>query len=206
MFGGAFLAGLGRGAGGADGGGATLIGRCGAAWLWPAVPGRGPGDAPPEGAGLGAVPTVCAADVLVGAGFGAPLTGAGVLRETAAGASDGFGWAATGFAGAGESDGFGAAGAGVAGTMLGRALGRGGNGVARTTGAVEGAGDGTAVGGTFTETATGPTVGTVTGAAGISAAGWVSTMFCVGAGCGWGEVCGIGSGFGGAVGAVLASS
>jgi hypothetical protein len=205
MFGGAFLAGLGFGAGGGDGGTATEIGRCGAALLFPALPGRGPGDAPPEGAGLGALPTVCAWAVLVGAGLGLPLTGAGVVRARAAGAADGFGATGAGLAGAG--DGLGTGGADVAtGLMLGRALGWGGNGVARTTGALDGAGEGTAVGGTFTETATGPTVGIVTGAAGSCAAGCGSTMFCVGCGCGCGVVCGTGSGLGGAFGAVLANS
>lgn len=205
IFGGAFLAAFGLGAGRGDGGAATAIGRWGATRLCPAAPGRGPGEAPPEGAGFGALPTVCACAVLVGAGFGLPLTGAGVVRAIAAGTAEGLGATGAGFAGAG--DGLGTAGAAVGtGFALGRAVGRAGSGVARTSGAVEGAGEGTAVGGTLTDTATGPTVGTVTGAAGICAAGCVSTTFCVGAGCGCGVVCGIGSGFGGAVGAVFANS
>src|SRR5580704_4868972 len=126
-----------------DGSGRISIGRGGAAlWVGP-VPVRGPGEAPPLGAGLGAAPPVRAtAAVLVGLGLGTPLTGAGLARAMAA-------IVGTGFA---------IAGAGVAGLALGSGLGAGGLGEARATGAVEGAGEGAAVGGGFNATATGPTV------------------------------------------------
>jgi len=177
-----------RGAGAAVGG--TAIGRCGALRPAAALP-RGPGDAPPLGAGLGAVPAVrVTAVVLVALGFGTPVTGAGVLRAMAAGAVEGLG----------------TAGAGVAGRKLGCVLGCGGRGVARAAGAAEAAGEGTAVGGGLTDTAIGPMVGMLTGAAGTALAGRVSKMFCVGWGFGCGVVCGIGRGLGGALGAVFASS
>jgi hypothetical protein len=60
-----------------DGSGRIAIGRGGAAlWAGP-LPVRGPGEAPPLGAGFGAVPAVRAtAAVLVALGLGTPLTGA----------------------------------------------------------------------------------------------------------------------------------
>jgi hypothetical protein len=62
--------------------------------------------------------------------------------------------------------GFGIVGAGVAALTLGFGLGADGLGDAWATGAVEGAGDGAAVGGSFNATAIGPTVGMLTGAEG----------------------------------------
>jgi hypothetical protein len=136
-----------------DGAGRTAIGRGGAAlWVGPA-PVRGPGEAPPLGAGFGAVPAVrTIAAVLVGLGLGTPLTGAGLARAMAAKVGAGFG----------------IAGEGVAARALGCGLGAGGLGEARAIGAVEGAGDGAAVGGGFNATAIGPTVGMLTGAEGTS--------------------------------------
>jgi hypothetical protein len=136
-----------------DGAGRTAIGRDGAGFSTGPLPVRGPGEAPPLGAGFGAVPAVRATTaVLVGLGLGTPLTGAGLARamETAVGT------------------GLGSAGAGVAGLALGRAVGATGLGEALATGAVEGTGDGAAVGGAFNATAIGPTVGMLTGADGTS--------------------------------------
>jgi hypothetical protein len=54
--------------------GRISIGRSGVRAFLRAAPGRGPGDAPPLGPGLGAVPAVRAtAVVLVGLGFGTPV-------------------------------------------------------------------------------------------------------------------------------------
>jgi hypothetical protein len=136
-----------------DGAGCTAIGRGGAALRTGPLPVRGPGEAPPLGAGFGAVPPVRATTaVLVGLGLGTPLTGAGLARAIEAAVGTGFG----------------SAGAGVAGLALGRAVGAAGFGDARATGDVEGAGDGAAVGGAFNATAIGPTVGMLTGAEGTS--------------------------------------
>ena len=136
-----------------DGAGCTAIGRGGAALRIGPLPVRGPGEAPPLGAGFGAVPLVRATTaVLVGLGLGTPLTGAGLARAIEAAVGTGFG----------------SAGAGVAGLALGRAVGAAGFCEARATGAVEGAGDGAAVGGAFNATAIGPTVGMLTGADGTS--------------------------------------
>ncbi|MGB8965343.1 MAG: hypothetical protein WCB99_06860, partial [Candidatus Cybelea sp.] len=53
--------------------GRTSIGRTGALLLRVPAPGRGPGEAPPLGPGLGARPAVLAtAVVLVGLGLGTP--------------------------------------------------------------------------------------------------------------------------------------
>jgi hypothetical protein len=60
-----------------DGSGRIAIGRGGAALRAGPLPVRGPGEAPPLGAGFGAVPAVRAtAAVLVALGLGTPLTGA----------------------------------------------------------------------------------------------------------------------------------
>jgi hypothetical protein len=139
-----------------DGVGRTAIGRGTAGFAAGPFPDRGPGEAPPLGAGFGAVPAVRAtAAVLVGLGLGTPLTGAVVARATAAGVGEAFG----------------ATGAGVTACALGCALGTGDLGVARGSGARDGAGEGASVGGGFTATAIGPTVGTLTGAAGTCALG-----------------------------------
>jgi len=136
-----------------DGAARTAIGRGGAAFSTGPLPVRGPGEAPPLGAGFGAVPAVRATTaVLVGLGLGTPLTGAGLARAMEAAVGTGLG----------------SAGAGVAGLALGRAVGAAGLGEARATGAVEGTGDGATVGGGFNATAIGPTVGMLTGAEGTS--------------------------------------
>jgi hypothetical protein len=144
--------------------------------------------------------------VLVGLGFGTPERWAGASEARAAGAvvARGAGLARATAAAVGEA--WGTAGAGVAGRTVARTIGAGGFGDGRVDATLVGAGDGAAVGGGFNATATGPTVGTLTGAAGISWRGCISKTFCVGCGFGWGVCSGIGRGFGGAVGAVFASS
>lgn len=187
MFGGALVA-LCRPAARAAGTGVgrIAIGRAGARSVFAAAPGCGPGEAPPLGPGLGAVPAVraTAAAVVVGLGLGTPVRCAGAADARTAGAVDalGAGVARAGAAAVGEA--FGTAGAGVAAATVARTMGAGGFGEGRADGAAVGAGDGAAVGGTFTATATGTAVGTLTGAAGISGLGWVSKTFCVG--CGFG--------------------
>lgn len=187
--------------------GRISIGRWGARAVFSALPALGPGDGPPLGPGLGADPAVLAtAVVLVGLGFGTPLRGAGAVEARVAGAGFALGMAVARAMAAVVGEAFGTGGAGVAGRCVARATGAGGFGDGCADGALVGAGDGTAVGGTLTATAIGPTVGTLTGAAGISLRGCVSKTFCVGWGFGCGDCCGIGRGFGGAVGAILASS
>lgn len=187
MFG-AALAGFGRlGARAAGTGvGRIAIGRAGARTVLAAAPGCGPGEAPPLGPGLGAVPAVraTAAAVVVGLGLGTPGRCAGTAEARTAGAAEalGAGLARAGAAAVGEA--FGIAGAGVAAATVARTTGAGGFGEGRAEGAAVGAGDGAAVGGAFTATATGAAVGTLTGAAGISGLGCVSKTFCVG--CGFG--------------------
>ena len=154
------------------------------------------------------VPHSCAtADAaLVGLGFGTPARSAGASEARAAGAALAVGAAVARATAAAVGDALGSAGAGVAALALARTIGAGGFGERRANGALVAAGDGAAVGGGLTVTATGPIVGTLSGAAGISFRGWVSKTFCVGRGLGCGDCCGIGRGFGGAVGAVFASS
>src|SRR5579862_5414140 len=183
MFGGALVAFgrlVARAAG--NGVGRIAIGRAGALTVFAAVPGWGPGDAPPLGPGLGALPGVraTAAAVVVGLGFGTPERCAGADVARIAGAADalGAGLARAGAAAVGEA--FGTAGAGVAAATVARTTGAGGLGDGRADGAAVGAGDGAAVGGAFTATATGATVATLTGAAGISGLACVSKIFCVG--------------------------
>ncbi len=188
--------------------GRISIGRAAALTLFAAAPGRGPGEGPPLGPGLGARPALLAtADAaLVGLGFGTPARSAGASEARAAGAALAVGAAVARATAAAVGDALGSAGAGVAALALARTIGAGGFGERRANGALVAAGDGAAVGGGLTVTATGPIVGTLSGAAGISFRGWVSKTFCVGRGLGCGDCCGIGRGFGGAVGAVFASS
>src|ERR1700729_2618194 len=145
------------------GGGRTSIGRAGARTLLEAAPGRGPGEAPPLGPGLGAVPAVRATDVvLVGLGFGTPVRGAGGSEARATGAAVACGAALARAIAADVGEARGRAGAGVAARAVGRSTGAGGFGDGRADGALVGAGEGATVGGTFTATETGATVGTVT--------------------------------------------
>lgn len=183
MFGGAFVAFgrvVARGAG--TGVGRISIGRSGARTVLVAAPGCGPGDAPPLGPGLGALPAVraTAAAVVVGLGLGTPARCAGAVEARTAGAAEalGAGLARDGAAAVGEA--LGTAGAGVAAIAVARTTGAGGFGEGRADGAAVGAGDGAAVGGTFTATESGATVATFAGAAGISGLGCVSKIFCVG--------------------------
>lgn len=201
-----FAAGVTRAAGAAVG--RISTGRTGAGALFGATPGLGPGEAPPLGPGLGAVPEVraTAAAVLVGLGFGTPERLAGASEARATGAAVALGAAVDGVTAAAVGDAFGWTGTGVAACALACTTGAAGFGEGRTTRATVGTGDGAAVGGGFKATATGPAVGTLTGAAGISLRGVVSKTFWVGCGFGCGVCCGIGRGFGGAVGAVFASS
>ncbi len=170
MFGALFALGAGvtRAAGGAVG--RIWTGRAGAGALLGATPGRGPGDAPPLGPGLGAVPGVraTAAAVLVGLGLGTPVRFAGASEARTAGAAVAFGAEVARATAAVVGDAWGTAGAGVAARGLARTIGGAGFGEGGATRAVVGIGDGAAVGGGFTATATGPAVGTLTGAAGIS--------------------------------------
>jgi hypothetical protein len=180
MFGGALVA-LGRvvARDAGTGVGRIVMGRAGARTVFEAAPGCGPGDAPPLGPGLGAVPVVraTAAAVVVGLGLGTPDRCAGAAEARTAGAAEalGAGLARAGAAAVGEA--FGIAGAGDAAIAVARTTGAGGFGEGRADGAAVGAGDGAAVGGAFTATESGATVGTLTGAAGISGLGCVSKIF-----------------------------
>lgn len=167
--------------------GVIAIGRDGARRFFAAAPGRGPGEAPPLGPGFGAVPAVRAtADaVLVGLGFGTPGRFAGATDARTAGAALALGAAVARATAAAVGEAFGNAGAGVAARALARTSGVAGFEDGRAVGALVGSADGTAVGGGFNATATGPTVGTLIGAAGISFRGLVSKTFCVG--CGFGR-------------------
>ena len=209
MFGGApvgFGRLVARGAG--AGVGRIAIGRSGARTVLAAAPACGPGDAPPLGPGLGALPAVraTAAAVVVGLGLGTPECCAGAVEARTAGAAEALGAGLARAGAAAVGDAFGTIGAGVAATAVARATGAGGFGEGRAEGAAVGAGDAGAVGGAFTATESGATVATFTGAAGISGLGFVSKIFCVGCGFGCGDCCGIGRGLGGAVGATFASS
>ena len=144
--------------------------------------------------------------MLVGLGLGTPETFAGASEARAAGAGLVCGAAVARAIAALVGEAFGTAGGGVAAFGVGRATVPGAFGEGRAEGALVGTGDGAAVGGGLMETATGPTVGTLAGAAGSSVVGRVSKMFAVGCGFGWGVCCGMGRGFGGAVGANRASS
>lgn len=143
--------------------------------------------------------------VLVGLGFGTPARSAGGAEARAAGAGLALGATVARETAAAVGDALGTAGAGD-GRVVARATGCGGFGDGRADGTLVGAGEGIAVGGGFSATETGATVGMLIGAAGISLWGCVSTTFCVGCGFGCGVCCGRGRGLGGAVGAFTASS
>ncbi|MBV9332463.1 MAG: hypothetical protein JO146_00495, partial [Candidatus Eremiobacteraeota bacterium] len=66
--------------------GRIATGRAGARTVFAAAPGCGPGETPPLGPGLGAVPVVraTAAAVLVGLGLGTPARGAGAAEARTA--------------------------------------------------------------------------------------------------------------------------
>lgn len=208
MFGALLLRGAGVIRASGAGLGRIWIGRDGALTFFEAAPGRGPGDAPPLGPGLGALPAVWAATAagLVGLGFGTPGRCAGGTEARTAGAALALGTAVARATAAEVGDALGTAGAGVAGRGVARTAGVGGLGEGRADGALVGAGEGAEVGGALIETATGATVGTLSGAAGISLRGVLSKTFCVGCGLGCGLCCGMGRGLGGAVGAIFASS
>ncbi len=165
--------GAGRSDGAGLGVGRTSIGRAGAAFVCPAFPGRGPGDATPLGAGLAAVPAVLVtACALVGLGLGTPERGAGGADARNAGAGDWLGAAlARNATAVAVGAALGCAGAGDAAFALGAALGTGGLGDGCKLGAAVGAGEDTAVASGFTDTATGAVVGRLTGAAGSSLLG-----------------------------------
>lgn len=149
--------------------GRIATGRAGALVLLGPLPARGPGEAPPFGPGLGAVPAVEAtARALVGLGLGTPGCSAGEAEARGAGAAVTVGEAVARATAAIVGDAFGTGGAGVAGFGLGVAAATTteGLGEGRTEGGAVGAGDGAVVGGGLVLTATGATVGTLTGAAG----------------------------------------
>lgn len=159
--------------------GRISTGRAGAGRFVEATPGRGPGEAPPLGPGLGAVPAVraTAAAVLVGLGFGTPERFAGATEACAAGAAVALGAAVARATAAAVGDALGSAGEGVAGRALVRTIGAGFGEGRDTARALVGTGEGTAVGGGLSATATGASVGTLTGAAGISLRGLASKTF-----------------------------
>ena len=167
---------LGAGVASGDGVGRTSIGRSGAAFVCPALPGRGPGDPTPLGPGLGAVPAVLATVwAFVGLGLGTPGRAAGGAEARTAGAGDRLGAALARMATAAAlGAALGCTGAGLAAFALGIAVGVGGFGEGRAVGAAVGAGDGAAVCGDLTAIARGATVATETGAAGSALAGVTS--------------------------------
>lgn len=152
--------------------GRSSIGRSGAFAVFELGPARGPGEPSPLGPGLDAVPCVLAiAAAWVGLGLGTPACVAGGADERAAGAGATLGAAlARTAAGALVGIGLGAAGAGVA-RAVGAAVGAGGRGERTAVATAVGAGEGAALGGVFSATAIGATVGTLIGAAGSSALG-----------------------------------
>jgi hypothetical protein len=159
------------------------------------------------GPGLGAVPRVFAtAAAVVGLGLGTPECVAGLVEARATGAGDALGAAlARTAAGAIVGAALGTTAAALA-RIVGAAVGTGGLGERRAVATADGAGEGAAVGGVLSATASGAAVGTLIGAAGNSVLGATSYTFCVGWGLGCGRCCGIARGFGGAVGASRASS
>lgn len=162
--------------------GRISTGRDGAGTRFAALPAFGPGDGPPLGPGLGAVPAVfaTAAAARVGLGLGTPARWAGATEARAAGAALALGAGLARAMAAAVGEAFGNAGAGVTTLVLGLTTGAGGLGDGRADGATVGAGEGATVGGGLTATAIGATVGTLTGAAGSSLWGCVSKIFCVG--------------------------
>src|SRR5579863_1600790 len=145
MFGGA-LVGLGRlvARGAGTGVGRIAIGLAGARTVFVAAPDCGPGEAPPLGPGLGAVPAVraTAAAVVVGLGLGTPERGAGAVEARTAGAAEALGAGLARAGAAAVGDALGTAGTGVAAATVARTTGAGGFGDGRAEGAAVGAGEG----------------------------------------------------------------
>jgi hypothetical protein len=156
--------------------GRISIGRSGAVFVCPALPGRGPGEPTPLGPGLGAVPAVLViVGPFVGPGLGTPAVCAGGAEARSAGAGERLGAAlARAATAAALGAALGCTGAGVAALALGAAVGAGGLGEGRRLGAAVGAGEGRAVASGLIETASGATVGTLSGAAGTSLLGCTS--------------------------------
>ncbi len=145
----------------------------------PTLPGRGPGELWPFGAGVAASPAVVASfAACVGLGLGTPVVCAGVALGRLTGRGDdvgaGVARAMTGATvGAAVGGAVGAGGRNV-GLTVGAAVGAGGRNVGLTVGAVVGTGVGAAVGGIFTATACVSIDGTAVGTAGSSFCGFGS--------------------------------